>query len=115
MNANEARQRGFDVAMVPKQEVSAPNLPPINVTVENTGLSELVEHLTPQVIEITKDETVAAAFLEAMQRSNELVLNAVNKIRPNQIVESCDFEHDYDPKSRMAIITKATFNYRENS
>lgn len=112
MNAAEAKRLGHTVRKVRTPRAVKP-APTTTITAENTGLAEALAALKPHVVEITQNQEVAQAFMDALEQSHRAVIHAANKIPARQVVESADLTHEYDERSRMPVITSISFNYRE--
>jgi len=117
MNPEEARRKGFKMKLVkaapqPEPVVVPPAPVPVHVavTVENTGLTEVLAKIqAPAPAE--SGNGLTAAFMQALQRNTDTVVAAAAKIPARSIVTSCDLTHEYDVQSRMPVITSIRFNY----
>lgn len=111
MNLAEARRRGLGVRLVKSAPTPAPVPVSVHVTVENTELADALAALKPQVIEVTQNQEVAQAFMNALKQSHQAVIAAANKIPAHKVVESCDLEHEW--VRGMPLVKSIKFNYKD--
>lgn len=119
MDLAKAKRLGFDINLVSKPKVEPPVVPApsMDVTINHQGIAEAIQEMTrklePQVIEVVKgDGTAAALVMQAIERSNQAVIRAVQSRPVGQVVDTVDLTHEIDMQTRLPIVKQLKFNYK---
>lgn len=119
MDLAKAKRLGFDINLVSKPKVEPPVVPApsMDVTINHQGIAEAIQAMTrklePQVIEVVKgDGTAAALVMQAIERSNQAVIRAVQSRPVGQVVDTVDLTHEIDMQTRLPIVKQLKFNYK---
>lgn len=119
MDLAKAKRLGFDINLVSKPKVEPPVVPApsMDVTINHQGIAEAIQEMTrklePQVIEVVKgDGSAAALVMQAIERSNQAVIRAVQSRPVGQVVDTVDLTHEIDMQTRLPIVKQLKFNYK---